>query len=75
MTCNSLTKRSKQDVQSSKMPVIWLAMQKDQCPLRLPCHCFLVLDLRMVHSCATVDQSCLGVAKGHLAAQNAIEQA
>jgi hypothetical protein len=30
---------------------------------------------RMVHSCAAVPQSCLGVAKGHLAAQNAVEQA
>jgi hypothetical protein len=30
---------------------------------------------RMVHSCAAVPQSCLGVAKGHLAAQNAVDQA
>jgi hypothetical protein len=27
------------------------------------------------HSCAAVSQSCLGVAKGHLAAQNAVEEA
>jgi hypothetical protein len=30
---------------------------------------------RMVHSCAAVPQSWLGVAKGHLPAQNAVEQA
>jgi hypothetical protein len=40
MICNSVRKRSKQDVQSSKALVVWLAMHQHQ-PLRpmlrLPC--------------------------------------
>jgi hypothetical protein len=41
MICNSLRKKSKQDVQRGKALVIWFAMQKDWWPLRpmprLPC--------------------------------------
>jgi hypothetical protein len=52
-------------------------LQKDQWPLtpmlRLPCPLLTVFGLRMVHSCVAVHQSCLGIAKGHLAAQSAIE--
>jgi hypothetical protein len=75
---------SKQDVQSSKVLVICLAMQKDRRPLRpvlrLSCPlltCFQSKEdsLRKKHSCAAFHQSCLGIAKGPQAVQNATMQA
>jgi hypothetical protein len=72
----------KQDVQSSKALVICLAMQKDRWPLRLmlrlPCPlltCFRFEDGAQLTHTSPFCLSFLGVAKGHLAAQNAIEQA